>query len=785
MSGFGVRPRPYVSLPTHRSAQGVLDGRTKRLLQREQCRARRRLAPGRRTDLQQSPACAWGSSERWRSSATAAGRRRGRPAARAARPARARRGPPGDRRRARRRGLGGRPAGRRAARAAVARLAPAPQPRRRRRDRPGARRLPARGRPDAVDAQRFEALAAAGAAALRAGDPTRAAATLREALALWRGPALADLAEPPLRGRRGRAASTTLRAGALADRAEAELALGRGAGLVARARGGRRRAPAARAPGRPAASPRCSPPAARRTRSPPTSRSARGSRTSSAPSPSPELQAAHLAVLRGEHAGPAPRPRRGAATCARPSRASSGREAELERIAALLDHSRLVTLVGPGGAGKTRLAGEAVAGAPERVADGVWMVELAPVTAEVEVVAAVLGALGMRDAVAARAPRRAARARASTGCSTSLAEREAILVLDNCEHLIGAAAAARRRPARALPAPADRRHEPRAAGDRRREPRAGPAARAARAGRGRRGGARPSRGRAVRRPGRRGAAGLRGRRRHGRAVRGDLPPPRRAAAGHRARRRAAAHDAARDARRAPRRPLPPAHRRQPHRAAAPPHAARRRRLELGAARRARAPLRPAARRRSRRARPPRAPPRSPRSRARARPTCSTASPRWSTARCCRPWPARRRRATGCSRRSASTAWRSSRRRASSRPCATPTRAGSPRSPSAPIPSCAAREQVRWFRRLDAERDDVIAALRWLGDSGDAAGDLAGWSSTAALVLAALGLARGGTHVVRRSRSRVPGEADPHDRLIAEGVLSARGGDGRSGASRTT
>jgi DNA-binding SARP family transcriptional activator len=85
--------------------------------------------------------------------------------------------------------------------------------------------------PDAVDAHRFEALSAAGASALRAGDPMRAAAILREALELWRGPALADLAD-----RRFAVAAAagleSLRAGALADLAEAELALGRGAGLV-------------------------------------------------------------------------------------------------------------------------------------------------------------------------------------------------------------------------------------------------------------------------------------------------------------------------------------------------------------------------------------------------------------------------------------------------------------------------------------------------------------------------------------------------------------------------
>ncbi len=80
-----------------------------------------------------------------------------------------------------------------------------------------------------VDALDFERRALDGAAALSAGDPQQAAATLREALELWRGPALADV--PTLA-----AAAATLedqRLAALADRAEAELALGNGASLVA------------------------------------------------------------------------------------------------------------------------------------------------------------------------------------------------------------------------------------------------------------------------------------------------------------------------------------------------------------------------------------------------------------------------------------------------------------------------------------------------------------------------------------------------------------------------
>src|SRR6266498_2819530 len=73
--------------------------------------------------------------------------------------------------------------------------------------------------PEAVDAVQFEALARAGREELRR-DPGQAAATLRQALALWRGPALADAAEA------GFAGPAALRLGALEDRIEADLALG-------------------------------------------------------------------------------------------------------------------------------------------------------------------------------------------------------------------------------------------------------------------------------------------------------------------------------------------------------------------------------------------------------------------------------------------------------------------------------------------------------------------------------------------------------------------------------
>jgi DNA-binding SARP family transcriptional activator len=85
--------------------------------------------------------------------------------------------------------------------------------------------------PRSLDVFRFEAAAAAGRAAVAGGDAERGAALLREALAEWRGPALADLAREPFAARAA-ARFEDLRAAALEDRVEADLALGRHAEVI-------------------------------------------------------------------------------------------------------------------------------------------------------------------------------------------------------------------------------------------------------------------------------------------------------------------------------------------------------------------------------------------------------------------------------------------------------------------------------------------------------------------------------------------------------------------------
>ena len=108
-----------------------------------------------------------------------------------------------------------------------------------------------------------------------------------------------------------------------------------------------------------------------------------------------------------------------------------GRDADAAEVRAWLDGGRLVTLTGPGGIGKTRLALQAAADALDRFADGVWLVDLAPLTDAAQVAATVAQVLRVRaDADTPAAAALAAHA----------ADRQLLLVLDNCEHVVGACA---------------------------------------------------------------------------------------------------------------------------------------------------------------------------------------------------------------------------------------------------------------------------------------------------------------------------------------------------------
>jgi predicted ATPase/DNA-binding CsgD family transcriptional regulator len=108
-----------------------------------------------------------------------------------------------------------------------------------------------------------------------------------------------------------------------------------------------------------------------------------------------------------------------------------GRDGPVRTVAGLLEEHRLVTVAGPGGAGKTRLACEVARAAAGRFADGAWLAELAPVQDPALVAAAVAAVLGVREQPGVSLAEALARA---------LSRRQLLLVLDNCEHVIGAAA---------------------------------------------------------------------------------------------------------------------------------------------------------------------------------------------------------------------------------------------------------------------------------------------------------------------------------------------------------
>jgi predicted ATPase/DNA-binding CsgD family transcriptional regulator len=108
-----------------------------------------------------------------------------------------------------------------------------------------------------------------------------------------------------------------------------------------------------------------------------------------------------------------------------------GRAGAVGEVAGLLAEHRLVTVAGPGGAGKTRLAGEVAAAVADRFEDGVWLAELAAVRDPAQVPAVVAAALGVRDLPPVAA---------ADALAHALARRHMLLVLDNCEQVIGAAA---------------------------------------------------------------------------------------------------------------------------------------------------------------------------------------------------------------------------------------------------------------------------------------------------------------------------------------------------------
>ncbi|MFB7197226.1 BTAD domain-containing putative transcriptional regulator [Streptomyces sp. NPDC056240] len=166
--------------------------------------------------------------------------------------------------------------------------------------------------------------------------------------------------------------------------------------------------------------------------------------------PSPELAALHEAILRQDPAlapppaSPAdaapPRSEPPRSNLPAPLTALVGRDDSLAEIGQLLATERLVTLTGPGGVGKTRLAIEA-ARRIQDAPDGVWLVELAGEGGSVADLAQVVSAaLGLRDDALSGPPGQGAAAAPEQRLATALRDRRAVLVLDNCEQVVDAVA---------------------------------------------------------------------------------------------------------------------------------------------------------------------------------------------------------------------------------------------------------------------------------------------------------------------------------------------------------
>ncbi|GAA4577814.1 BTAD domain-containing putative transcriptional regulator [Planotetraspora kaengkrachanensis] len=284
---------------------------------------------------------------------------------------------------------------------------------------------------DAVDVSRFEHLVGQA----RAAEPAARADLLRSALALWRGTAMADIALQDSEVFDGAVARLDeLHVAALGDRVDADIRLGRGSELVSELTELVATYPLRE--GFVAALMRALAEAGRGTEALTVYQRTRERLAEElGADPSAELSALHTALLRGELGERADNRR----TNLRAELTSFvGRQDDSSAVARLAIKHRLVTLTGAGGSGKTRLATETARTMLAELPDGAWLVELASVQAGGDLAQAALTAIGLRDQALLGGARGG---EPMDRLIAAVRERAILLILDNCEHVIEAAAA--------------------------------------------------------------------------------------------------------------------------------------------------------------------------------------------------------------------------------------------------------------------------------------------------------------------------------------------------------
>jgi predicted ATPase/DNA-binding SARP family transcriptional activator len=278
-----------------------------------------------------------------------------------------------------------------------------------------------------VDADRFEELLAEARGAIRDGDVAAAADGARSGLDLWRGPALLGLTATEWFAGEARRLES-LRVDLLEERFEAELALGEHRELIPPLRSTLGENPfRERLWGQLMLALYRS---GRQSEALDTFQEARRVLDEELGlEPGPELRGLQEAILAHDPAiaaVPVDRRRRG--NLPAPSTSFVGRENELPAIAALLREHRLVTLTGPPGVGKSRLAVETARSLEADFADGIWVVDLARAGGEGDAGRLLANVLDVRGADP------------HDRVTSRLRDAEALLVLDACEHVLGEAA---------------------------------------------------------------------------------------------------------------------------------------------------------------------------------------------------------------------------------------------------------------------------------------------------------------------------------------------------------